>query len=44
MRAHAAAELAKAAGFATVGEYPGSWLDWEKNQGPVEPESGRKGQ
>jgi rhodanese-related sulfurtransferase len=35
VRAHGAAELAKAAGWTVVGEYPGSWLDWEKQGGPV---------
>lgn len=33
VRSRAAAELAKAAGWTNVGEYPGSWLDWEKNGG-----------
>lgn len=36
VRARAAAGLAKHAGWDKVGEYPGSWLDWEKQQGPVE--------
>ncbi|KAF7560765.1 hypothetical protein G7046_g3389 [Stylonectria norvegica] len=36
VRARAAAGLAKHAGWAHVGDYPGSWLDWEANGGPVE--------
>lgn len=36
VRARAAAGLAKHAGWENVGSYPGSWLDWEKQQGPVE--------
>lgn len=36
VRARTAAHLAKHAGWNNVGEYPGSWLDWEKNRGPVE--------
>ncbi|KAL7933805.1 Rhodanese-like domain-containing protein [Trichoderma chlorosporum] len=36
VRAKAAAGLAQHAGWATVGEYPGSWLDWDMNKGPVE--------
>lgn len=41
VRARAAAGLAKHAGWDKVGEYPGSWLDWEKQQGPVEKLKGR---
>lgn len=37
VRSKAAAELAKQAGFgATVSEFPGSWLEWEKNGGEAE--------
>ncbi|RSL73169.1 hypothetical protein CEP54_000423 [Fusarium duplospermum] len=36
VRARAAAGLAKHAGWENVGEYPGSWLDWEAQNGPVE--------
>ncbi|KAH6899040.1 Rhodanese domain protein [Thelonectria olida] len=36
VRAKGAAALAKNAGYEKVGEYPGSWNDWAKNQGPVE--------
>ncbi|KAL7915620.1 Rhodanese-like domain-containing protein [Trichoderma velutinum] len=36
VRARAAAGLAQHAGWASVGEYPGSWLDWDMNKGPVE--------
>lgn len=36
VRARAAAGLAKHAGWEHVGEYPGSWLDWEAQNGPVE--------
>ncbi|KAM6508975.1 hypothetical protein FSOLCH5_011980 [Fusarium solani] len=36
VRARAAAGLAKHAGWENVGEYPGSWLDWEAQSGPVE--------
>ncbi|PON25556.1 hypothetical protein TGAM01_v205441 [Trichoderma gamsii] len=36
VRAKAAAGLAQHAGWDSVGEYPGSWLDWDKNKGPVE--------
>ncbi|KAF2245548.1 Rhodanese-like protein [Trematosphaeria pertusa] len=34
VRSSAAAQLAKQAGYENVGEYRGSWLDWEKNGGP----------
>ncbi|EEY14646.1 rhodanese domain-containing protein [Verticillium alfalfae VaMs.102] len=33
VRSRAAAALATEAGWTGVGEYPGSWLDWEKNGG-----------
>ncbi|RFU78393.1 rhodanese domain [Trichoderma arundinaceum] len=36
VRARAAAGLAQHAGWTSVGEYPGSWLDWDLNKGPVE--------
>jgi rhodanese-related sulfurtransferase len=36
VRSRAAAALAKDAGFVNVGEYPGSWVDWEKNNGVTE--------
>lgn len=37
VRSKAAAELAKQAGFGgTVSEFPGSWLEWEKNGGTAE--------
>ena len=36
VRSRAAAELAKQGGWKKVGEYAGSWLDWEKNGGPRE--------
>ncbi|KAH7375606.1 rhodanese domain-containing protein [Plectosphaerella cucumerina] len=36
VRSRAAATLAKEAGWTNIGEYPGSWLDWEKNGGPTE--------
>ena len=36
VRAKAAATLAQHAGWQKVGDYPGSWLDWEKQNGPVE--------
>lgn len=37
VRARAAAQLAQHAGWKNVGDYPGSWLDWEAKNGPVEP-------
>ncbi|KAL7805962.1 Rhodanese-like protein [Trichoderma aethiopicum] len=43
VRAKAAAGLAQHAGWESVGEYPGSWLDWEANKGPVEVVRGKKG-
>ncbi|KAG0649230.1 Rhodanese [Hyphodiscus hymeniophilus] len=36
VRSRAAAALARQAGWLSVGEYPGSWLDWEKNGGVKE--------
>lgn len=45
VRARAAAGLAQHAGWASVGEYPGSWLDWDMNKGPVEVvKQGNKGE
>lgn len=40
VRSRAAAELAKQAGWKDVGEYKGSWLDWEKNDGERQVGSG----
>lgn len=37
VRSRAAAELARRAGYENVGEYGGSWLDWEKNGGDKVP-------
>ncbi|KAF2683952.1 Rhodanese-like protein [Lentithecium fluviatile CBS 122367] len=34
VRSSAAAQLAKQAGYENVGEYRGSWLDWERRGGP----------
>jgi rhodanese-related sulfurtransferase len=36
VRSRAAAELARQAGWERVGEYSGSWLDWEKRGGEKE--------
>ncbi|PFH62712.1 hypothetical protein XA68_12390 [Ophiocordyceps unilateralis] len=36
VRAHAAAVMASEAGWKSVGEYPGSWLDWSKCGGTAE--------
>ncbi|KAG7417343.1 hypothetical protein LZL87_007023 [Fusarium oxysporum] len=36
VRARAAAQLAHYAGWNKIGEYAGSWLDWEAQKGPVE--------
>ncbi|KAL7810367.1 Rhodanese-like protein [Trichoderma gracile] len=44
VRAKAAAGLAQHAGWESVGEYPGSWLDWEANKGPVEVVRGKGGE
>jgi rhodanese-related sulfurtransferase len=35
VRSAAAAQLARQGGFERVGEYNGSWLDWERNGGKV---------
>ncbi|PMD23193.1 Rhodanese-like protein [Hyaloscypha hepaticicola] len=37
VRSRAAAELARQAGWEKVGEYSGSWMDWEKRGGEKEP-------
>ncbi|KAM3463996.1 hypothetical protein MY5147_004590 [Beauveria neobassiana] len=42
VRARTAAGLALHAGWTSVGEYRGSWLDWAENQGPVEKVNGGK--
>ena len=44
VRALAAARLARDAGWGEVSYYEGSWNDWHKNQGPVEPVKGGRGQ
>jgi rhodanese-related sulfurtransferase len=36
VRCRAAAELARQAGWENVGEYSGSWMDWEKRGGEKE--------
>jgi len=36
VRSRAAADLARQAGWQNIAEYPGSWLDWEKNGGKKE--------
>ncbi|KAF5718113.1 heat shock 67B2 [Fusarium mundagurra] len=36
VRARAAAQLAHYAGWDKIGDYAGSWLDWEAQKGPVE--------
>ena len=40
VRSSAAARLAQQGGYESVGEYRGSWLDWEKNGGKKETEAG----
>lgn len=35
IRSNAAVRLAMQAGWKSVGEYRGSWMDWEKNGGAV---------
>ncbi|OAA69030.1 Rhodanese-like protein [Cordyceps fumosorosea ARSEF 2679] len=42
VRAKAAAGLALHAGWKSVGEYRGSWLDWAEHGGPVEKVDGGK--
>ncbi|OAA80839.1 Rhodanese-like protein [Akanthomyces lecanii RCEF 1005] len=42
IRAKSAAGLALHAGWTSVGEYRGSWLDWAEHNGPVEKVSGGK--
>lgn len=47
VRSKAAASLARQAGYENVGEYPGSWLEWEKLGGPgtkTPPEAGGVGE
>ncbi|KAI1066553.1 hypothetical protein NW752_005635 [Fusarium irregulare] len=36
IRAKSASQLANHAGWKKTSEYPGSWLDWEEHNGPVE--------
>lgn len=36
VRSSAAAQLARQAGYQSVGEYRGSWLDWVKQGGKIE--------
>lgn len=36
VRARTAAQLASRAGWPSVGEYPGSWLEWQERAGPIE--------
>ncbi|KAI4865639.1 Rhodanese-like protein [Hypoxylon rubiginosum] len=36
VRSRAAATIAREAGYANVGEYPGSWIDWVERGGKVE--------
>ena len=36
IRSSAAAKLASDNGYAKVGEYRGSWLDWTKNGGQIQ--------
>lgn len=43
VRARSAAALARHAGWDSVGEYTGSWLEWEARGGPVERVSGSSG-
>jgi rhodanese-related sulfurtransferase len=47
VRSSAAAGIARQAGYTNVGEYKGSWLDWEKHGGPgttSPPEAGGMGE
>jgi rhodanese-related sulfurtransferase len=47
VRSKAAAGIARQAGYTNVGEYPGSWNDWQKNGGPgthSPPEAGGVGE
>ena len=37
VRSRAAAGIARTAGWKDVSEYPGSWLDWVKHGGKIEP-------
>ncbi|KAL4726837.1 hypothetical protein ACLX1H_005727 [Fusarium chlamydosporum] len=43
VRAKSAAQLAEHAGWSKVSDYPGSWLDWEAQNGPVEKVKGHTG-
>ncbi|KAL5374741.1 hypothetical protein PMIN06_012406 [Paraphaeosphaeria minitans] len=43
VRSSAAAQLAKLAGYTQVGEYRGSWLDWERRGGPGTRDAGAGG-
>ncbi len=36
VRSRAAAGLAREAGWTSVGEYPGSWMDWSERGGKVQ--------
>lgn len=36
VRGRAAAQLARDAGYTSLGDYAGSWLDWEKKGGRTE--------
>jgi rhodanese-related sulfurtransferase len=42
VRSAAAAELARQAGYAKVGEYRGSWMDWVRNGGAEEAAAGKE--
>ncbi|KAF3048416.1 hypothetical protein E8E12_011784 [Didymella heteroderae] len=47
VRSKAAASIARQAGYTNVGEYPGSWNDWQKKGGPgtrSPPEAGGLGE
>ncbi|KAG9198575.1 hypothetical protein G6514_009816 [Epicoccum nigrum] len=47
VRSRAAASIARQAGYTNVGEYPGSWNDWQANGGPSThspPEAGGVGE
>ena len=40
VRSRAAAGMAREAGYERVGEYPGSWMDWERKGGERGRETG----
>ncbi|CAG9939129.1 unnamed protein product [Clonostachys rosea f. rosea IK726] len=42
VRARSAAGLAQHAGWTNVGEYSGSWIDWQAHNGPVEYIKGKR--